>query len=317
MVAAMDPLQTGEHFPPQWNAGWIERRRQIESLRLGLHGHAESRGRQPVHYRTLKWGLKAAGLYARGYRNFIDLQKTSWQHFLKDWPASLDGFRILQISDLHIDLDPGLLPVILDRLQGMPCEMAVFTGDFWEGHAGDPRPAVRALQHIREAVGDPEWGVFGVLGNHDSLRIASMVEALGVRLLLNEATVPGEGPGRFALAGVDDAYIFRTEDVREAARQCPAGMPRILLSHSPQVAPLAARLGFSLMLSGHTHGGQICLPGGRSLVTMEEIPVPLFRGPWKLGGLKGYTTTGTGACHVPVRFNCPPEIVLHVIRRAV
>jgi len=103
-------------------------------------------------------------------------------------------------------------------------------------------------------------------------------------------------------------------DLAAAARACPAGLPRILLSHSPQVAPEAAAAGFHLMLSGHTHGGQVCLPGGRSLVAMETIPRPLFRGPWRVAGLPGYTTTGTGACHIPVRFNCPAEIVLHTLR---
>lgn len=312
----MEPSLTDVPLPTRWKADWVRRRRRIEADRLARAGHrapAEGLG-LAAPYRILRLGLKAARLYERGYRNFVDVQTTRLTHPLNGWPGALDGFRILQLSDLHIDLDPALLPVVCNRLAPLDYEMAVITGDYWEGAHPAPQPAINAISRVLESIGIPPFGVHGVLGNHDALPLAAALEGIGLNLLINEAVTLGSGSARFALAGIDDPYFFRTEDVLEAARHCPPGIPRILLSHSPQVAPVAREAGFSLMLSGHTHGGQICLPGGHSILTMEEIPRALFRGPWRQGPLTGYTTTGTGACHLPVRFNCPPEVVLHTIR---
>lgn len=306
-------------FPAQWAPEWVEARRRIESRRSHRASgwRAEDGIHLPFHYRFLKWSLQAAGLYARGYRNYLDIGITRLQHFPAGWPKALDGLRILQLSDLHIDLDPALQPVIRRLLPTLACDLAVITGDFWEGAGQHPEIALGSLREILQLIGEPRWGRFGIPGNHDTLALAAALEAMGLPLLINDAVCLGEGPARFALAGIDDAFYFRTHDLQRAATRCPPGLPRILLSHSPQVAPAALAAGFCLMLSGHTHGGQVCLPGGLSLVRMEDIPAPLFRGLWRKGSLISYTSTGTGSCHVPVRFNCPPEIVLHTLNASV
>lgn len=312
------PLHENE-FPAHWDPKWVDQRGLIEIRRKEkLLGSADEDGiHLPFHYRFLRWGLKAAGLYARGYRNFLDVRTTRLEHRLAGWPAALDGFRILQLSDLHIDLDPALQSVLRAMIPALECDLVVMTGDFWEGAGQDPAIALKRLREILEMVGDPAFGKFGVLGNHDTLPLAAALEQMGLPLLVNSSVELGSGRQRFSLAGVDDAFFFRTDDVRQAASRCPPGLPRVLLSHSPQVAPLAENEGFSLVLSGHTHGGQICLPGGQALLSMEGIPGPLFRGRWQRGQLIGYTSTGTGSCHVPVRFNCPPEIVVHTLRGSV
>jgi hypothetical protein len=314
----MDAHSKGLILPKRWHEAWVDRRRAREADRHALfHKAPLSDGLHlPFHYRALRWALKAARLYARGYRNYTDIRITPITHAIEGWPPPLDGFRILQLSDLHIDLDPALLPVILHRLKGLEYELAVVTGDFLESARTDTRPAIDDLGRLLEQIGEPPFGRFGVLGNHDSLKLAAELESMGLSVLVNEARHLGSGTAGFALAGVDDAYFFKTDDLASAADRCPEAIPRILLSHSPQLAPAAREAGFALMLSGHTHGGQICLPGGHAILTMEEIPRPLFRGPWRQGPLSGYTTTGTGACHLPVRFNCPPEIVLHTLRPA-
>jgi predicted MPP superfamily phosphohydrolase len=310
---------TESDFPRKWDAAWVEGRRLIESRRiLNTSGwQAEDGIHLPFHYRFLKWSLKAAGLYARGYRNFTDVRITRLHHSPTGWPKALDGFRILQLSDLHIDLDPALQPVIRKLLPSIGCDLAVITGDFWEGAGQHPEESLPRIREILQLIGEPAFGKFGILGNHDALVLAAALEKMGLPLLINEAVTLGQGASRFALAGVDDPFFFRTDDVWKAAAQCPRELPRILLSHSPQVAPAALDCGFCLMLSGHTHGGQICLPGGHALLSMENIPTPLFRGLWRRGSLIGYTSTGTGSCHVPVRYNCPPEIVLHTLNAAV
>lgn len=314
----MSASSTGPTFPARWSQAWIERRRHRERERSDLFRGVSVEGglHLPLQYKFLRTALKAARLYDRGYRNYADIQVTRITHALEDWPLPLDGFRILQLSDLHIDLDPAILPALCSRLGELECELAVITGDFIESARTGHAMANQALTEILRIIGDPPFGRFGVLGNHDSLELAAALEEKGLPILVNEARILGSGQSTFALAGVDDAFYFKTHDLHTAARACPQAIPGLLLSHSPQLAPEASQSGFSLMLSGHTHGGQICLPGGHSILTMAEIPKPLFRGPWRRGPLVGYTSTGTGACHLPIRFNCPPEIVIHTLHTA-
>lgn len=272
-------------------------------------------GNRWIHH-LLEWSLRAGRLYAAGYRNYQAIQIRHRKQGIRGWPRSLEGLRILQLSDLHVDLDPVLVPAVCHRLKGLSCELAVLTGDFWEGAHADPEPALAGLRRILEALGQPPLGIHGVPGNHDNLEILLGLERLGVRLLVNEARILELAGQPFCLAGVEDAFYYQLAEPVRAARQCPAGLPRILLSHSPQIAAEAEAAGFALMLSGHTHGGQICLPSGRRLARMPEVPSSVFVGPWQSGSLSGFTSTGTGACHLPIRFNCPPEIVLHELHGA-
>ena len=94
----------------------------------------------------------------------------------------------------------------------------------------------------------------------------------------------------------------------------PADATSILLAHSPEIFRHAAYAGFDLMLSGHTHAGQICLPGGRPLMCNARCPRYVCAGAWRFEQLQGYTSAGSGVSVVDVRFNCPPEVTLHVLR---
>ncbi|MEX0329882.1 MAG: metallophosphoesterase [Puniceicoccaceae bacterium] len=303
-------------FPERWDPAWIGRRRQLEVKRLGYCGESDPTHRPslPWPYRLFKIGLKLSGLYRRGHRNFQQIRLTRIEHSIGEWPPYLDGYRILQISDLHADLDPCFLDPLCRVLADIEADITVLTGDFWEGSNSEFSTALAAMERLLNTLPLSRHGRFGVLGNHDPAALGARLEEMGIRMLINESvTIEADGAA-FALAGIDDAYYFRLHDINSAASTIPDGLPRILLSHSPQVAAEAEAAGFQLMLSGHTHGGQVCLPGGYSLVRMEVVPGPLFKGRWRHGSLKGYTTTGAGACHVPVRFNCPAEVVLHTMR---
>jgi len=134
-------------------------------------------------------------------------------------------------------------------------------------------------------------------------------------MLLNECEPVLRGSERIFIAGIDDQHFFRTGDVAKAAAQIPRGAFAILLSHTPEVFRQAEQAGFHFMLSGHTHGGQICLPGAIPLTLDAHLPRQFGAGAWRHGNLQGYTSVGVGTSIAPVRLNCPPEITVHELRR--
>jgi hypothetical protein len=187
-------------------------------------------------------------------------------------------------------------------------DVCVFTGDFRGKTFG---PFDEALEVLAPITGALRGQLYGVLGNHDPVSMVPGLEALGIRVLLNECVAIERGEERIHLAGIDDAHFYESGSIKRAA----AGMPRdnfsILLSHTPEVYHEAERSGFDVMLSGHTHGGQICLPGGIPITLDAKLPRHMGKGAWRYGKLRGYTSVGAGSSVVPVRFNCPPEITLH------
>jgi len=134
-------------------------------------------------------------------------------------------------------------------------------------------------------------------------------------MLLNENLAIERGNQRIYLAGIDDAHFYRVDNIEKAATGIPFGSFSILLSHTREDYQQAPYADFSLLLSGHTHGGQICLPGRIPVTLSSVLPRNLGSGTWKYRDLIGYTSAGAGSSIVPVRFNCPPEITLHRLRQ--
>ncbi len=142
------------------------------------------------------------------------------------------------------------------------------------------------------------------------------LEEMGIRMLLNECDPIERDRQRIYLAGIDDAHYYRVDNIEKAASTIPHGDFSILLSHTPEIYRQAAHAGFSLLLGGHTHGGQICLPGSIPLTLDSTLPRYLGSGAWKYHDMSGYTSVGAGSCVVAVRLNCPPEITLHHLQSA-
>jgi predicted MPP superfamily phosphohydrolase len=157
--------------------------------------------------------------------------------------------------------------------------------------------------------------VFGVLGNHDTISMVPGLEEMGVRMLLNECETIVRNDQRIHLAGIDDAHYYRVDNIEKAALTIPHDEFSILLSHTPEIYRQAAHADFNLLLSGHTHGGQICLPGSIPITLDSVLPRYMASGPWKYHNMLGYTSVGVGSCIVAVRLNCPPEITLHHLDR--
>jgi predicted MPP superfamily phosphohydrolase len=262
---------------------------------------------------VVRTGLRAMGLSRRAYREFLDIRLVENIVPLPSLPRAFEGFRLLQISDLHSDLDPALIDRVVERLGVARFDLCVLTGDY-HNQIGDAWNESLALT-LRLM---PHLGLqpLAVLGNHDFLAKVPAFEAGGLRVLLNESVAIERGGGRLWICGVDDAHAFRTHDLHAAGTGIPAEDCRILLSHSPETWREAAGLGYALHLSGHTHGGQICLPGGFPIVRKAPVRRALLAGPWREGAMLGYTSRGTGSCSVAARLNCPPEITIHILKCA-
>lgn len=252
--------------------------------------------------------LRVSLLYHRGYRNAVDIRVKENPVSIAGLPQAFDGYTILQLSDIHLDMHPQTPHAIAEITRALDYDLCVITGDFRAKTFGPFDAVLNAICRIRPQINSP---VYAVLGNHDTIRMVPGLEQNDIHLLLNESTPIRQQDQVIYLAGVDDAHYYRTDNIEKACAAIPAGQTSILLSHTPELYRHAAHAGFDLMLSGHTHGGQICLPGGIPLYCNMRAPRHLCRGAWRHYSMQGYTSQGSGVSVVDVRLNCPPEITLH------
>ena len=255
--------------------------------------------------------LRISGLHARGRRNARRIELRENEVVLPGLAAAFDGYSILHLSDVHLDMGPDMADVLAARVADLSYDLCVITGDFRARTFGPHRPAVEAMARVRRVLKGP---VYAVLGNHDSIRMATGLEAMGIELLFNEHRTITRSRARFHLLGIDDPHYYRADNLEKALLGVDDSGPKILLSHSPEIFRHAAHAGIDLMLCGHTHGGQICLPGQWPLLCNARSPRALCRGAWRHHGMQGYTSAGSGACIVDVRLNCPAEVTLHRLR---
>lgn len=257
--------------------------------------------------------LRLMGLYRRGLRNAQRINLRNNDIVLTGLPPSFDGFTLLHISDMHVDMNPGAMRRLVELLGGLDYDVCVLTGDFRGKTFGPFDATLEGLAEVRSHLNAP---VYGVLGNHDTIRMLPGIEAMGIRMLLNECAPIERGGERIHLAGIDDAHYYRVDNIEKVASQIPPGEFSILLSHTPEIYRQAAHADFNLLLSGHTHGGQICLPGSIPVTLDAVLPRRMGAGAWRYRDMTGYTSVGVGSSIVAVRLNCPPEIALHRLRRA-
>lgn len=257
--------------------------------------------------------LRLSLLYGRARRNALRIELRRNDIVLPGLAAALDGFTLLHISDLHLDMNPDFPQALSDRVRDLSYDACVLTGDYRYRTYGPVEGALAGMETLRRHLKDP---VFGVLGNHDSIRMVPALEAMGIRMLMNESAVIERAGARLHIAGIDDPHYYRADNFERACRAVPDEDPSILLAHSPEVYKHAAHSGFDVMLCGHTHGGQVCLPGGRPLMTNADCPRRYCAGPWRYHQLQGYTSLGAGSSVVDVRLNNRPEVTLHTLRRA-
>ncbi|OUM93142.1 MAG: hypothetical protein BAA04_13400 [Firmicutes bacterium ZCTH02-B6] len=228
-------------------------------------------------------------------------------------PPDLDGLTIIQLSDLHLRGYGPFEQDLVRTVRSLPAPILVITGDF----LGDPNAAGALIPLLMEIGRDR--AVYGVLGNHDHGRrvnTQALVHDLtraGVRVLINSGDAIRHRGHRIRIAGVDDPHTGR-DNLNEALAHVPpsagdAREPLILLAHSPDVLETASQAGVDLVLAGHTHGGQICLPGGRPLWTNTRRG-RFGAGLFGRGRTQMFVSRGIGTSSVRGRLFCPPEVAV-------
>ena len=224
-------------------------------------------------------------------------------------PAALEGFTIAQISDLHVGptIRRPYVDAVVDAVNGLDADVVAVTGDLVDGTVHELAPHTEPLRRL-----SARHGVYFVTGNHEYYSGAQAWTAeltrLGMRVLANEHVVVDHAGARLVVAGVTDygAHHFdrrERSDPAAAIAGAPDDAVKVLLAHQPRSAFEAARAGFDLQLSGHTHGGQF-LPWN-FLVRFWQ---PFTAGLRRLGKLWVYTSRGTGYWGPPKRFGAPSEI---------
>ena len=273
--------------------------------------------------------LAAAGIAAVGSDGYFEsyrLQLKKIEIPLRRLPHQFDGFTIVQVSDFHYEEEFSAIPIrrSVDLVNSLHPDLVVFTGDFvtapmfrFGRHAALVAanavfPCAAVLSGIKAPMGS-----FAILGNHDAYSNPALV-ATGLRShgipLLKNSCVPIERDGaRFWLAGIDDA-LEGQPDLGAAIKKIPPGEPIILLAHEPDFADEAALTPVDLQLSGHSHGGQIWIPGiGAPWLPSLARNYP--RGFYKIENMVLYTNIGIGTIRAPIRINCIPEVT-HITLRS-
>jgi uncharacterized protein len=247
------------------------------------------------------------------YASFVepyDYEVTLTDVWISGLPQSFDGFRIAQISDVHHSRLVSIAEVsrVVELAQGAKVDLIVLTGDYTTSYRRYIEPCAEALGNLSA----PE-GVWAVLGNHDHYTdpqlTARALERAHINVLNNANTLIRRGGDVLQLAGIDD-WSWNGTDWPRALNGLDQKFPTVLLSHQPRVLDVAEVERVSLILSGHTHGGQLSLPliGAPARFGVKDFKY--LRGLYEREGTQLYVSRGTGVIGLPLRFGARPEIAV-------
>ncbi len=270
-------------------------------------------------------GTAALALYSGEIeRHWIEISRHDV--FLRGLSPAFNGLRIVQLSDIHMDeyTEPFFLRRVVDHINSIAPGAVLFTGDYISYGLGSRDFSVGAAWQCANILNTLNCRQrYAILGNHDVIvgekQVTAALTANGITVLRNTYLPIERRGGRFWLAGLDDPVEGHPDPelaIPASIRNIP-NEPVVLMCHAPDYADhlLAHAPGkaVALMLSGHTHGGQVRLPflGAIALPTMGKRYV---EGWFRLGDLQLYVNRGIGTVGLPLRFDCPPEITLFTLR---
>jgi uncharacterized protein len=252
-------------------------------------------------------GHSQAILQLRRLRLHAGFELTEHRMPLENLPEAFRGFRIVHLTDIHHGLyfPAEALSAVVELTNELEPDLVALTGDFVTRSRAYIEPAAEILGGLRA-----REGVFAVLGNHDfrvgADEITRALDRHGIEILRNRHTRLRRQGQTCYLAGIDD-FRYRA-DLARAMRGVPRAAPTVLLSHNPSIIRAAARLGISLVLSGHTHGGQVRLPVVGTIYGRTGERSRFKSGRDSLGATQIYVSRGIGTVVLPVRYGCPSEI---------
>ena len=234
---------------------------------------------------------------------------------------ALDGFTIGLISDIHssIFMTKREMDAYVQLLNSLHTDLIVIPGDFVNSLTEEVYPFAEAFSNLKAP-----HGIFGVMGNHDFFAprpdiVAREVDGCGVRMLRNDRAIIERNGGTFLLIGIDDTgrAMSAAEKMDTALGSFSHDIPRVLLCHRPYYLQQAADRNIDLVLSGHTHGGQIVLGQiGDIRIAPASLASKYVWGRYKIANTHMYISRGIGTVGLPIRINCPPEITSIVLRRS-
>jgi hypothetical protein len=262
--------------------------------------------------RTIASGLVqiARAAFAEPYQLAVERHAVG----LKRLPREMDGLKVVQLSDIHHSPFTGREQVkrAVEVANSLQPDIIALTGDYVSHEREYVQPCAEILGKLRA-----RRGVYACLGNHDNWVDADLVTDLftlaGIRVLNNEGLRFEDRGASFWLAGVQDTMVG-LEDLPLALAGSSADEMKLLLAHNPVILRRAARAGVDLVLSGHTHGGQITWRSERS--ASGRVRRRILRGLGRRGETQIYVTRGLGTVVLPLRYGCLPEVTLLTLRRA-
>ena len=259
--------------------------------------------------------LKLFKLKKRGERNAADIVLKEIPWYFKNFPSEFSEYRILHISDLHIDGLWELHDKVISIVSSSEVDLCVITGDFRFSTSGEIHLVIDLMKKVAASIKARD-GIYAILGNHDSSELVEPLENMGINFLLNENVVINRSESSLIVSGLDDLHYYDMADLTECTKSIKIKDSfKILLVHSPEIILEAEQCGYNFYLCGHTHGGQICLPVIGAIIANANCKRKYIAGQWQYKHMQGYTHIGTGSSCLPVRFNCRPEIVIHKLIR--
>ncbi len=259
---------------------------------------------QPRPLNSIKTALAQAAHVALTEPFMLSIERQ--EIYLQRLPARLDGLRLVHLSDFHYGplVNPKHLERAVKAANDLRPDLIVLTGDYISQDRGYAAPCAEVVGRLRA-----RHGVHAVLGNHDhwtdAQLIADLFRAEGIRMLINEGSRMDLRGESFWLAGVDDTMVG-LEDLSLALAGARHNEFKLLLAHNPTILRRAARAGVDLVLSGHTHGGQVTWRSEKSRSGRPRRR--MLRGLGRRGNTQIYVTRGLGTVVLPIRYGCPPEI---------
>lgn len=302
---------------------WAETRFRMEMDNLKTRRYGD-KGRHHwfqmlALFRLFKLFLHATGFYAKGLRNAENIVLREQALFFKHLPPAFEGFRILHLSDLHLDgmegqNGKGIEDRVLALVEDQHFDLCVFTGDYRSNLHGPHKRVIKGMARLAAGISSSH-GCIGVLGNHDGCHMLTPLEKAGITMLVNASVLIQKGEERIRIIGTDDVHYYFTDQALHALEHAEDDFT-IALVHSPELFDYAAMLGVDLYLCGHTHGGQVCLPGGRAIFKHLNRGHRFYKGHWRFENMQGFTSAGIGTSGLPVRFHSQGEVLVYTLHRS-